>query len=141
MFSVHVETVDDVAVIQCEGRMVRSEDAFLLRDAIMSRRRARVVVVELSEVHTTGGGAVGMLVYLQRWALDHGIRLKLFNPSNTLRDRLERASMSAFDIASADEIIALLGRAEDARQGQRRSRHTQPLRPPQPLGGSEYDLR
>lgn len=141
MFSVHVETVDDVAVIQCEGRMVRSEAAFLLRDAIISRRRARVVVVELSEVHTTGGGAVGMLVYLQRWALDHGIKLKLFDPSNTLRDGLERASMSVFDIASADEIIALLGHAEDARQGQRRSRHTQPLRPPQPLGGSEYDLR
>jgi anti-anti-sigma regulatory factor len=141
MFSVHVETVDDVAVIQCEGRMVRSEGAFLLRDAIMSQRRARVVVVELSEVHTTGGGALGMLVYLQRWALDQGIKLKLFNPSNTLRDSLERASMSAFDIASADEIIALLGRAEDARQGQKRSRHTQPLRPPQPLGGSEYDLR
>jgi anti-anti-sigma regulatory factor len=121
--------------------MVRSEAAFLLRDTIMSQRHARVVVVELSEVHVTGGGALGMLVYVQRWALDHGIKLKLFNPSSTLRDRLERASMSAFDIASADEIIALLDRAEEARKGQRRSRRTQPLRLPQPLGGSEYHLR
>jgi anti-anti-sigma regulatory factor len=141
MFSIHVETVDDVAVIQCEGRMVRSEAAFLFRDAIMSQRHARVVVVELSEVHITGGGALGMLVYLQRWALDHDIKLRLFNPPNTLRDRLERASMSTFDIASADEIIDLLDRAEEARKGQRRSPHTQPLRPPQPWGGSEYHLR
>jgi anti-anti-sigma regulatory factor len=141
MFSIHVETVDDLAVIQCEGRLARSEAAFLLRDTIMSQRHARVVVVELSEVHITAGGALGMLVYLQRWALDHDIKLKLFNPSNTLRDRLERASMSPFDIASADEIIALLDRAEEVWKGQRRSRHTQPLRPPQPLGASEYHLR
>jgi anti-anti-sigma regulatory factor len=140
MFSIHVETVDNVAVIQCEGSMVHSEAAFLLRDAITSQRHARVVVVELSEVHITGGGALGMFVYVQRWALDHDIKLKLFNPSNTLRDRLERASMSTFDIASADEIIALLDRAEEARKGQRRSRHTQPLPLPQPLGKSEYHL-
>jgi len=32
-----------------------------------------------------------MLVFLQRWAYDHDIRLKLFNPSRSVQERLEYA--------------------------------------------------
>jgi len=36
-----------------------------------------------------------MRLFLQRWAYDHGIQFKLFNPTRSVRDRLERAdSMS-----------------------------------------------
>jgi len=70
-------------------------------------------VLDLTEVRALGGGAIGMLVYLQRWAQEHDIRFKLFNPSRSVREKLEHTnSMSEFKIASLDEMMALLGRAD-----------------------------
>ena len=112
MFSIHVEVIGDVAVVQCEGRIVQSEAAYRLRDAILSQRNARVVVVELSEVDSIEGGGLGMLAFLQRWAHDHNIKLKLFNPSSSVQDRLEHTWMPALELATADELIALLDRAD-----------------------------
>ena len=112
MFDIHLENVGDVAVVQCEGRIVQSDAAFRLRDVIRSQRNCRVVVVDLSEVEEIEGGGLGMLAYLQRWAHAHNIKLKLFNPSTMVHDRLERAWMPQLEVASADEMIALLDRAE-----------------------------
>ena len=115
MFNIHIEVIGDVAVVQCEGRIVQSDAAFRLRDAILSQRSARVVVVELSEVDTIEGGGLGMLAFLQRWAHDHNIKLKLFNPSNSVQDRLDHTWMPSLDVASTDELIALLDRADPSR--------------------------
>jgi len=112
MLTVHSENVGEVAVIECEGRIVRSEAAFQLRDAVTLQSDARIIVLDLSEVSAIEGGGLGMLVFLQRWAQDHDIRLKLFNPRQSVRDRLERvSSMREFDIATLDEMLALLARA------------------------------
>ena len=112
MFSIHIESVGDIAVVQCEGRLVQSEAAFRLRDAILSQRDSRVVVVDLSEVRAIEGGGLGMLAYLQRWAHDHNIKLKLFNPSGMVQDRLDHSWMPSLDVATTDEVIALLDRAD-----------------------------
>jgi anti-anti-sigma regulatory factor len=113
MLSVHIENVGEMAVIECEGRIVRSEAAFELRKAVNLQSDARIIVLDLSEVTAIEGGGLGMLVFLQRWAHDHGIRLKLFNPRQAVRDRLEHSnSMREFDIASLDEMMALLACAE-----------------------------
>lgn len=114
MLSVHIDNLGDVAVVECEGRIVHSDDAFTLRNAVTSQTAARIVVLDLTEVDAIGGGGVGMLVFLQRWAYDRDIRLKLFNPSRSLRDRLERVgSMSAFEMATLDEMMALLAHADN----------------------------
>jgi anti-anti-sigma regulatory factor len=113
MLSVHVENIGEMAVIECEGRIVRSEAAFKLRDAVTLQSDARIIVLDLSEVSAIEGGGLGMLLFLQRWAQDHDIRLKLFNPRHSVRDRLERvSSMREFDIATLDEMMALLARAD-----------------------------
>ena len=113
MHSIHIDKVGDMAVVECAGRLVRSEDAFKLRDAVTSQAETHVVVLDLTEVQTIGVGAIGMLVYLQRWAHDHDIRFKLFNPSRSVREKLEHTnSMSEFSIASLDEMMALLGHAD-----------------------------
>ncbi len=102
-----------MAVIECEGRIVRSEAAFKLREAVNSQRDARIIVLDLSEVPAIEGGGLGMLVFLQRWAHDLEIRLKLFNPRQSVRDRLEHANpMREFDVATLDEMMALLAYAE-----------------------------
>jgi anti-anti-sigma regulatory factor len=113
MLSVHMENIGEMAVIECEGRIVRSEDAFELRKAVNLQSDAQIIVLDLSEVTVIAGGGLGMLVFLQRWAHDHGIRLKLFNPRQSVRDSLEHASsMREFDIASLDEMMALLASAD-----------------------------
>jgi len=113
MPNIHIDNVGDMAVVECEGRFIRSEDAFKLRNAVTSQCDAQVVVLDLTEMRAIGGGAVGMLVYLQRWAHDHDIRFKLFNPSRAVREKLEHTnSMSEFKVASLDEMMALLGRAD-----------------------------
>jgi anti-anti-sigma regulatory factor len=113
MQSIHIDKVGDMAVVECEGRFVHSDAAFSLRGAVTSQVDARIVVLDLTEMSAIGGGSVGMLVFLQRWAQDHDIRFKLFNPSKSVRDRLEHTgSMSELEIASLDEMMALLGRAD-----------------------------
>jgi anti-anti-sigma regulatory factor len=113
MFGTHTENVGEMAIIECEGRLVRSEAAFQLRDAVTLQADANIIVLDLTEVHALEGGGLGMLVYLQRWAHDHNIQLKLFNPSLSARHRLEQASsMYEFEIANLFEMTTLLTRAE-----------------------------
>jgi anti-anti-sigma regulatory factor len=117
MFDVYIENFGDLVVVECEGRIVRSDAAFMLRDAVTSQRDARIVVLDLSEVSAIEGGGLGMLVFLQRWAYDHDIRLKLFNPSHAVGERLERASsMQAFEVVTLDEMMALLDRGDSQRE-------------------------
>ena len=116
--NVNIDKIGELAVVECEGRIVRSEATFKLRDAVTSQGDARVVVLDLSEAHAVEGGGLGMLIFLQRWAHDHDIRFKLFNPSTSVRDRLKKAnSMTEFDISTLDEMMALLAQADrrDAR--------------------------
>ena len=56
MLNVTVENIGDLAVVECEGRLVQSEAAFKLRQAVTSQSNARIVVLELSEVHAIEGG-------------------------------------------------------------------------------------
>ena len=113
MLSVHIENISEMAVIECEGRIVQSEAAFKLREAVNSQSDARIIVLDLSEVSAIEGGGLGMLMFLQRWAQDHDIRLKLFNPRQPVRNRLEQASsMREFDIVTLDEMVALLSHTD-----------------------------
>ncbi len=111
--SVHIDKVGELAVVECEGRFVRSDEAFKLRDAVTSQRQAHIIVLDLTEMRAIGGGGIGVLVFLQRWCRDHDIRFKLFNPSRSVQERLENTNaMSEFDIASLDEMMALLAQAD-----------------------------
>src|SRR5271155_1989280 len=108
MLEVHITKSNDVVVIHCKGRIVRSAAAFALRDAVTQQRDARVVVLDLSEVESLEGGGLGMLVFLQRWTRDNGIQFKLFGPSNPVRKSLERGgSTSRFEITSVKEVLSL----------------------------------
>ena len=71
-----------------------------------------------------------MLAFLQQWADAHDVRLKLFNPSRSLRQRLDQTtSIPSFEFATIDELIAYFPRGE--------SRGTVvPLDPPNAAGES-----
>jgi len=108
MLNVHIQKFGDMAFIECQGRIVRSEAAFKLRNAVMSQVRARTIVLDLTEAQAIEGGGLGMLSALQKWAFDQGIQLKLYNPSASVKDRLEHSNWVQFDIASFEEVMALM---------------------------------
>jgi anti-anti-sigma regulatory factor len=111
MLRVHIDKVGEMAVVECEGRVVRSDAAFKLRNAVTSLLDTRIIVIDLSRVRVIEGGGLGMLTFLRRWAHDHDIQFKLFNPAKAVRDRLEAAnSFPQSDFASLHEMMALLQR-------------------------------
>jgi anti-anti-sigma regulatory factor len=110
MFSVQVVESGHTAVLQCKGRIVRSDAAYALREMVTAQVTARVVVLDLSEVEALEGGALGMLVFLQRWTRDNGIKLKLFNPQGAVRCSLDRArTVCNFELVSDVDVLAFLG--------------------------------
>jgi anti-anti-sigma regulatory factor len=54
-----------------------------------TQTNAHVVVLDLTDMHAIGGGDLGTLLLLQKWAQDHDIRFKLFNPSRLVLDKLK----------------------------------------------------
>ena len=113
MLDLHVEKIGELAIVECEGRVVRSKAACKLREAVTSLRNARIIVLDLSEVRAMEGGGLGMLLFLKRWAYDHGIQFKLFNPTTSVRDRLALVnSITELDIATLQEMMALLANAD-----------------------------
>jgi anti-anti-sigma regulatory factor len=110
MFSISVEKIGNVVVVHCEGRIVRSDAAFRLREAVTQQRDARFVLVDLSDVRALEGGGLGMLLFLQMWTRDHGIQFKVFDPPPGVRQSLERTrSVAAVEIAGMGEVLSLLG--------------------------------
>jgi anti-anti-sigma factor len=112
MLNVTVEKIGELAVVECEGRIVQSDSAYKLREVMTSLTDARIVVLELSEVSAIGEGGLGVLVFLQRWARKKNIRFLLFNPSESVQSALKCArSITEFYIPSFEEMMALLAYA------------------------------
>jgi anti-anti-sigma factor len=112
MLNLHTERIENVSVIECDGRIVQSDSAFALRNLVMSQADARIILLDLSGVSSIEGGGLGMLMFLVRWAYDHDIRLKLFNPTRSVREKLQLAnSLPDFEIATPEEVRAILGGA------------------------------
>ena len=113
MLDLGIDRIGELAIVECIGRIVRSESAFHLRRAVTSLADTRIIVLDLSEVSALEGGGLGMLMFLERWAHDREIQFKLFNPRKSVRDRLELVrSIRAFDIIPLQEMMALLGNAD-----------------------------
>jgi anti-anti-sigma regulatory factor len=112
MLDLRIEEIGELAVIECQGRIVKGEAAFKLREVVLSLRNVRTILLDLSELSAIEGGGLGILLFLKRWASDHNIQLKLFNPILCVRNRLDSAA--EFDIATVRETMALLARADNS---------------------------
>jgi anti-anti-sigma factor len=109
MLTIRVEHFTDLAVVECQGRIIHSDSVFKLRDAVQSQDDARVIALDLSEVTAIGGGGLGMLVFLEHLARESGIQLKLFCPSEQVTDALAPyQGIANFEIADTQEVLGLL---------------------------------
>jgi anti-anti-sigma factor len=113
------EQTGDVAVLQCSGRIVRGEAIHFLREAVTGLKQPRMVVLDLTDVEMLDGGGLGMLVFLHRWTRDHGIQLKLVNPSAFVREMLDRTRLSCvFNISSVEDVVEILCTSIHAEQAE-----------------------
>ncbi|MFY9906390.1 MAG: STAS domain-containing protein [Terriglobales bacterium] len=108
-----VERLQDVAVVNCSGRMVRGAALDELRRRIEQLDRVRVLVVDVSNVDHLDAGGLGTLLLVRRWAARNGATMKLVNPPVFFRRLLEATHLnSVFEISSLKEAICIL-RAND----------------------------
>ena len=114
MLTIHVENLNDLAVVECKGRIVTSDAVFKLRDVVRTQVNARIIALDLSEVKAIGGGGLGMLAFLDRWARDNNIQFKLFDPSRAVLEGLVRnRSILDFEIASFHEMMGILSNSDN----------------------------
>jgi len=113
MLEVKTERLGGVAVVQCQGRIVQTDDVFKMRDFVLAQEGARLVALDLSGVKAMGGGGLGMLAYLQNWTQEHEIDLRLVSPSRAVRKELARTSDVGFRITSPKELINAAGDLPD----------------------------
>jgi anti-anti-sigma regulatory factor len=113
MLAIYVENLGDLAVVECKGRIVRSESVFKLRDVVQGQADARIIAVDLSEVEAMGGGGLGMLTFLDRWAREHDIQFKLFSPSRSVMEGLVgNRSVLDFEIVTFHEMMGILAQSD-----------------------------
>ncbi len=113
MLTIDVEKNSEVAVVHCNGRLVRGVEVCTLRNAVVSEKTTRIVALDLSQVEFMDGGGLNALVSLHHWTRDHGIQLKLVNPSRLVREMLTRTHLNGvFDISSLHDALTVLGSVE-----------------------------
>jgi len=109
MLTIDVEKTGDVAVVRCNGRIVRGEEVRTLRSAVVSEKDSRIVVLDLSEVESLDAGGLTTLLSLHQWARSRGVQLKLVNPSHFVREVLTRTRLDhVFDISALDHALFVL---------------------------------
>jgi anti-anti-sigma factor len=109
MLTIDVEKNGEVAVVHCSGRLVRGVEVGTLRNAVVSQKTTRIVVLDLSQVEFMDAGGLNALVSLHHWTCNHGIQLKLVNPSRLVREMLTRTRLNrVFDISSLHDVLTIL---------------------------------
>jgi anti-anti-sigma factor len=104
-----VECLQDVAVVNCSGRMVRGTALDEFRRRIEQLERVRVLVLDVSEVDHLDAGGLGTLLLVRRWATRNSVKMKLVNPPAFFGRLLEATHLaSVFEISSLKEAISIL---------------------------------
>src|SRR4051794_24255527 len=108
MLNVRVEHIGELAVIDCEGRILQSKSATKLCEVVTSQTDARIVVLELSALPAMRGGGSGTFVTLQRGSTEHHIRFPPVNPSKSVRNRINQPrAVSEFYIPPLEKMRSL----------------------------------
>ena len=114
-FKFQIECLQDVAVVNCFGRMVRGAALDEFRRRIEQLGGVRVLVLDVSEVDHLDAGGLGTLLLVRRWAIQRSAKLKLVNPPVFFRGILEATHLtSVFEISSLKEAICILRTKESS---------------------------
>ncbi len=109
MLTINVDYLSDLTVVECRGRIIRDESVFRLRDVVLAQAGEPAIMLDLSKVKAIGGAGLGMLAFLNHWAYEHNIELKLFSPSKAVMEGLlQNGSIYSFEIVNFHELQAMM---------------------------------
>ena len=106
MLATTIQSVGDVVILHCVGRIVAGNESDLLRKAVLSQLHKRTLVLDLALIENIDGGGVGLLVFLQGSASTAGTELILMNPTQPVRELLELTHL---------DLVFCIMPSEDAR--------------------------
>ena len=112
MLTVRVEHAEDVAIVTASGRIVRGHEG-TLEKAVLEQERARMIVLDLTDVEMLDAGGLNLLVSLHRWTESRRAHLRLVNPRPFVYEMLTRTHLDCvFDISSLNHALTVLGNCE-----------------------------
>ena len=113
----NTRTVNDVAVVDCNGRIVFGEESALLRDTLKQLIQVKnQIVLNLSGISYIDSGGLGTLVALYTTAQNAGGSLKLANLTQRVGDLLQVTKLlTVFEVYdSEDKALASFGKGAAA---------------------------
>jgi len=107
---------DDVIVLGCRGRVVHGAEAAALSSRVPELLpRARLLVLDLSQVEAIDGAGLGELVSLLQRARAHGCAMKLAAPSKCVQELLQLTKLhTVFEIHPTLDDAILAARSQVA---------------------------
>jgi anti-sigma B factor antagonist len=107
MLAMTIQSLGDVVILRCAGRIVAGNESNLLQKAVLSQLDKRTLVLDLAQVEIIDGGGIGLLVSLQVSARTAGTEFKLMNPTHSVRELLELTHLDSVFAISASEDTRL----------------------------------
>src|SRR5277367_4582082 len=100
-----VRTIDDIVIVDCNGRIVFGEESADLRDTVrMVITQSKRVILNLSGVTYIDSGGLGTLVALYTTARNNGGAIKLANLTQRVGDLLQVTKLvTIFDVYDSEE--------------------------------------
>ncbi|MGD1024723.1 MAG: STAS domain-containing protein [Candidatus Sulfotelmatobacter sp.] len=103
MLTIATETLDDVVILHCLGRIVCAYESILLCSAL--HQAGRNIILDLAQVDVIDAAGIGALVSLQA----AGIYLRLVNPTQPVREILRVTNLdSVFEICESRGICEMV---------------------------------
>ena len=113
MLKITVQKLGDIHVLRCHGRIVAGDAGSILRNALLSQRHIRMLVIDLAQVERIDAAGLGVLLGLRESARSSAITFKLMNATKRVEEILELTHLqSVFEFCSVREFFCLLHRAE-----------------------------
>jgi anti-anti-sigma factor len=112
MLHLTVQKLGDARVLRCQGRIVLGEAYSILRNAVLSQRHTRMLVLDLARVERIDAGGLGVLLGVRQWARSGASIFKLMNVTKNVDEILELTHLkSVFEFCSVCDLFCLLHRA------------------------------
>src|SRR5579864_7342522 len=89
MLKITVQRLGDTSVLLCNGRIVAGDAGSILRNAVLSQRHTRMLVIDLARVERIDAAGLGVLLSLRELARSRALILKLMNETKKVEEILE----------------------------------------------------
>ena len=110
MLKVHAQKLEEVALLRLWGRIAIGETT-TLRDAVLSRPDACVVVLDLAQVSGIDARGLGVMLELREELQSRGIEFGLMNVTRLVQQVLEITHLdSVFETFSKEEVMSAASR-------------------------------